>query len=223
MKELATETQRTLRAGPVLLVAATFFLMLAESFAQQPRVPAPTPSPSPVAKPEPFDGVPVERMIGQCVTLETENGSFVIEVLPKEAPETVRSFLNLAATGALDTTTFSRVVRDFIVQGGNLSTSESWGFELSRRGARKLPDEPNHIKHERGVVSMARGDEPNTATTHFFILLGDAPHLNGKFAAFGRVVQGIEVVGAINHAPLDGEKPMVPVHIRHAAVAECKK
>ena len=77
-----------------------------------------------VTKSEPFDGATVEKMTGQCVTLDTEVGAIVIEMLPAGAPETTRSFLNLAATGALDTTVFSRVVKGFVIQGGNLSTSE---------------------------------------------------------------------------------------------------
>jgi len=172
---------------------------------------------------EPFDGASVEKMTGQCVTLDTESGLIVIEMLPRAAPETARSFLNLAASGALDTTTFSRVVRDFVIQGGNLSTSEKWNSDLSKRMTRRLPDEPSALRHERGIVSMARGDEPNTATTHFFILVGDGPHLDGKFAAFGRVLRGIEVAMAINHAPLEVETPLTPVRIKLATVAPCVK
>jgi len=173
-------------------------------------------------KADPFDGATVEKM-SQCVTLETEGGTIVIEMLPASAPETVRSFLNLTATGALDTTTFSRVVRGFVIQGGNLSTSENWNAALAERMSRHLPDEPSHVDHVRGIVSMARGDEPNSATTHFFILVGDGPHLDGKFAAFGRVTSGIEVADAINRAPAESEKPMVPVRIKHAGVAPCQK
>src|SRR5258706_1453335 len=172
---------------------------------------------------EPFDGAPLEKMAGQCVTLETEAGAIVIEMIPEVAPESVRNFLNLAATGALDTTTFSRTVKDFVIQGGNLFTNEKWGIELSRRMARKLPDEPSDVKHVRGIVSMARPDEPNSATTHFFILVGDGHHLDGKFAAFGRVTRGIEVADAINHAPAEGQKPEKPVHIKHAFVAQCTR
>jgi peptidyl-prolyl cis-trans isomerase B (cyclophilin B) len=86
-----------------------------------------------------------------------------------------------------------------------------------------LPDEPSDLKHERGVVSMARPDEPNSATTHFFILVGPGPTLDGKFSAFGRVTQGMEVVDAINRAPAEAEKPSVPVRINHATVAACAK
>jgi peptidyl-prolyl cis-trans isomerase B (cyclophilin B) len=162
-------------------------------------------------------------MAAQCVTLETEAGAIEIEMIPEVAPESVRNFLNLAATGALNTTTFSRVVKDFVIQGGNLSTSEKWGFELAKRMSRKLPDEPGLIKHVRGIVSMARPEEPNSATTHFFILVGDGHHLDGKFSAFGRVIKGIEVADAINQAPLEGEKPIKPVRLNRALVSPCKK
>ena len=174
------------------------------------------------ARSEPFDGATVEKMT-QCVTLDTEGGAIVIAMLPASAPETVRSFLNLAAAGALDTTQFSRVVKGFVIQGGNLSTSEKWSAELAERMSRHLPDEPSGVKHVRGIVSMARGEEPNSATTHFFILVGDGPHLDGKFSAFGRVITGIEVADAINRAPSENEKPVVPVRITHAAVAQCPK
>ena len=177
----------------------------------------------PMATPEPFDGATVEKMASNCVTLETELGAIEIAMMPEVAPESVRNFLNLVATGSLDTTTFSRTVKRFVIQGGNLSTSEKWNAELAKRMARKLPDEPGIVKHVRGIVSMARNDEPNSATTHFFILVGDGPHLDSKFSAFGSVTKGIEVADAINSAPADGEKPEKPVRINRAVVAPCKK
>ncbi|HJP94326.1 MAG TPA: peptidylprolyl isomerase [Pyrinomonadaceae bacterium] len=176
-----------------------------------------------VATAEPFDGASVEKMASQCVTLETELGAIEIALMPEAAPEAVRNFLNLSATGALDTTTFSRVLKGFVIQGGNLQTSEKWNAELAKRMTHKLPDEPGLIKHVRGIVSMARTDEPNSATTHFFILVAPAPHLDGKFSAFGTVTKGMEVVDAINQAPADGEKPDKPVKINHAVVGLCKK
>ncbi len=172
---------------------------------------------------EPFDGASVEKMAAQCVTLETELGAIDIAMMPEVAPEAVRNFLNLSATGALDTTTFSRVVKGFVIQGGNLQTSEKWSAELSKRMARKLPDEPGLVKHVRGIVSMARTDEPNSATTHFFILVGPGQHLDSKFAAFGTVTRGMEVVDAINQAPAENEKPEKPVKINRAVVTLCKK
>jgi peptidyl-prolyl cis-trans isomerase B (cyclophilin B) len=172
---------------------------------------------------EPFDGASVEQMAGQCVRFETEAGLIEMEMLAEAAPETVRNFLNLTATGAFDTTTFSRIVKDFVVQGGNLSTSQKWGLELAKRAARKIPDEPGYVKHVRGIVSMARPDEPNSATTHFFILLNEAAQLDGKFSAFGRVTKGMDVVEAMNKAEADGEKPLKPVRLTRATVAPCVK
>ena len=172
---------------------------------------------------DPFDAASVETMAAQCVTLETGLGPIEIAMLPQNAPEAVRNFLNLSATGALDTTTFSRVLKGFVIQGGNLQTSEKWNAELARRMTHKLPDEPGLVKHVRGIVSMARTDEPNSATTHFFILVAPAPHLDSTFAAFGQVTKGMEVVDAINQAPVEGEKPEKPVKINRAIVNPCKK
>lgn len=177
--------------------------------------------PTPAA--EPFDSATVEKMAANCVRLETESGVIEIEMIPEVAPESVRGFLNLAATGALDTTSFSRTVPGFVIQGGNLSTSEKWSYDLSRRMARKLPDEPGLVKHIRGIVSMARPETANSVTTHFFILVGDGHHLDGKFSAFGRVTTGIEVADAINKAPAEGEKPTKPVRINRAVVIPCNK
>ncbi|HEX8285511.1 MAG TPA: peptidylprolyl isomerase [Pyrinomonadaceae bacterium] len=173
------------------------------------------------AKPEPFDKMTVEEMGGRCVTFDTEAGEIVVEVVAEAAPETARNFLNLAATGAFDTTTFSRVVKDFVVQGGNIATREKVTPELLRRAARKVPDEPNEVKHLRGVVSLARPAEDNSATTHFFILLNDSPHLDGNYAGFGRVTSGMEAVDKIAAGELDDEKPRNPVRIRRATVARC--
>lgn len=172
---------------------------------------------------EPFDGASLEKLAGQCVTLETEVGAIEIAMMPENAPEAVRNFLNLSATGAFDTTTFSRVVKGFVIQGGNLQTSEKWSAELAKRMTRRLPDEPGLVKHVRGIVSMARTEEANSATTHFFILVGPGPHLDSKFAAFGTVTKGMEVVDAINQSPVEGEKPEKPVKIVRTIVNPCKK
>ena len=178
---------------------------------------------TPVEASDPFDGASVETMASQCVTMETEAGSIEIAMMPEVAPHAVRNFLNLSATGAFDTTVFSRVVPGFVIQGGDLQTSEKWGVELAKRMSRRLPDEPGIVKHVRGIVSMARRDEPNSATTHFFILLREAPHLDSKFAAFGTVTKGMEVVDAINQAPVEAEKPAKPVKIIRTTVATCTK
>ncbi|MEP6742882.1 MAG: peptidylprolyl isomerase [bacterium] len=223
-------TWRTNRSGHALRVLA-FVMMLGTCLsAQEPKsteVQADPPkknarpAEASTIKSEPFDGASVEKMAQQCVTLQTEAGNIVIEMLPDSAPENVRNFLNLSVTGALDTTTFSRIVKDFVIQGGNLSTSKNWGIELMKRMTHKVPDEPSLIKHVRGIVSMARPNEPNSATTSFFILVATGSNLDGKFSAFGRVTSGMDVANAINHAPTEGEKPSKPVHITRAIVAPC--
>ncbi len=177
---------------------------------------------APTEKAEPFDKETVAAMAAQCVKFDTEAGAIEMEMFPESAPESVRNFLNLTATGAFDTTTFSRVVPDFIVQGGDLYTRQSkMTAELGNRARRTLPDEPSQIKHERGILSMARAEEPHSATTNFFILLSSAPHLDGTFAAFGRVIKGMEVVEAINKMPVEGDKPKNPVRIKKATVEPC--
>ncbi|MBK6750163.1 MAG: peptidylprolyl isomerase [Acidobacteria bacterium] len=183
--------------------------------------PRPTPMPY-EAMPEPFDKADVKAMAGQCVSFDTEAGMIEIEVYPESAPESVRNFLNLAATGLLDTTTFNRVVPGFVIQGGRLWSREGGITRaMGVRARRTIPDEPNKILHERGVVSMARGDEPNSATNDFFILVANAPYLDGKFAAFGRVTKGMDVVDTINKAAVIEEKPEKPVRIKKATVKPC--
>ncbi len=199
---------------------------------------AQSPSPTPTATPtepaktntrpavaaaaEPFDKADVQTMALKCVKFETEAGDIEAEMYPESAPETVRNFLNLVATGAFDTTTFSRVVPGFVVQGGNIWTRTGGvSRDLGARARRAVPDEPNKILHERGVLSMARSDEPNSATTNFFILVGNGSHLDGKFAAFGRVTKGMDVADTMNKAAVTDEKPEKPVRLKRASIQPC--
>ena len=195
-----------------------------------PTAPTPTTSPnsqkanrrpSAAAPSEPFENATVAALAKQCVKFETEAGVFEAEMFPEAAPETVRNFLNLAAIGAFDTTVFSRVIPNFVVQGGNVSTRLTSTPEIIARMQRTIPDEPNQILHERGILSMARSTEPNTATSHFFILVREATHLNGTFAAFGRIINGMDIVDAINKMPGTGERPTKPVRLNRATVAAC--
>ncbi len=218
-----------------VVITAVFVILFAAAAAGQKAGPAATPDtrepakantrPAPTPEPpktEPFDKADVKTLAAQCVKLETEAGDIEIEMYPESAPESVRNFLNLAATGALDTTTFSRVVPGFVIQGGDLYTREGkLTYAQGMRARKTIPDEPNKILHERGVVSMARTDQPNTATTNFFILVSSGQHLDGTFAAFGRVTKGMEVADAINKMPVENEKPAKPVRIKKASVIAC--
>jgi peptidyl-prolyl cis-trans isomerase B (cyclophilin B) len=204
----------------------------AEIFAQQNQTtakPAATPPVAakktnrrPVASTaEPFDNASAETMAKQCVKFETESGIIEAEMFPESAPNTVRNFLNLVATKAYDTTTFSRVVPNFVVQGGSVATRLKYTNEIINRMQRTIPDEPSPIRHERGILSMARHSEPNTASSGFFFLIRDSPHLDGTFAAFGRVTSGMDVVDAINKMPVTGEKPDKPVRLTRALIIPC--
>lgn len=217
--------------GKSVIFTLAFLACFAVSVsAQLPETKEPTktntrPEAKPATKPEPFDKADIKTMAGQCVSLDTEAGLIEIEMYPEHAPESVRNFLNLAATGMFDTTTFSRVVPNFVIQGGDIWSREGGKVSaaMGARARRTIPDEPNKILHERGVVSMARGDEANTASTHFFILVTSSPPLDGKFAALGRVTRGMEVVDTINKAPVMYEKPDKPVRIRKVTIAVCTK
>ena len=180
----------------------------------------PTPPPEQVSA-EPFDKADVKTMASRCVQFDTEAGVIEMEMFPESAPESVRNFLNLTAIGAFDNTTFSRVVPGFVIQGGDLYTSGKITPQLAVRARRPVPDEPNTILHERGILSMARSDKSNSATTHFFILVDTASNLDGTFAAFGHVTKGMEFVDAINKANVSNEKPDKPVKIKKASVFEC--
>lgn len=214
---------------PALAAVLTALLCLSASAQtdtpkKQNQRPAPSPTPAPASAPaatEEFEKADVEAMARQCAVLQTELGDISLEFFPKNAPETVRNFLNIASIGGFDTTTFNRVVRDFVIQGGNASTRETVPQGLRARMNKRVPDEPNEIKHVRGIVSLARPDEPNQARSHFFILIEDAPYLDGKFAAFGRVTSGMEVADAINKQALEGETPLTPVRVKRVSLRLC--
>jgi peptidyl-prolyl cis-trans isomerase B (cyclophilin B) len=218
----------THRLAALSIILTFFACFTIDSLAQDPT-PTPEgkanarPTPPPDQAPEPWDKADVKAMASQCVSLDTEAGMIEIELYPEHAPESVRNFLNLVATGLFDTTSFDRVVPNFVIQGGNIWSREDKKVTraMGQRARRTIPDEPNKILHERGIVSMARADEPNTATTNFFILVADAAYLNNKFAAFGKVTKGMDVVDAINKAPVSEEKPEKPVRIKKAIIAAC--
>jgi peptidyl-prolyl cis-trans isomerase B (cyclophilin B) len=173
---------------------------------------------TPPPEPEPFTTETVEDLARHRAVLETSAGSITIEFFPDKAPEHVRNFLRLASLGVLDGTSFHRVVRGFVIQGGSLDTRGAL-TEKQQKAVRPLAPEFNDVRHVKGIVSMARGDDPASATTSFFIVTADAPSLDGKYTAFGRVVDGLSVVESIESTPVNGEKPVDPILLRGVKIS----
>jgi cyclophilin family peptidyl-prolyl cis-trans isomerase len=161
--------------------------------------------PAPV--PEPFSTETVEALATYRAVLETTMGTITIEFTPVKAPQHVRNFLRLAAAGVLDGTAFHRVARGFVIQAGWLASRRTPLGERQQAMVRTLAPEFNDTVHQKGTVSMAHGDDPASANTSFFICTGTTPALDGKYTAFGRVVDGMSVVEAIEAVPVDGETP----------------
>jgi peptidyl-prolyl cis-trans isomerase B (cyclophilin B) len=174
---------------------------------------------TPPPEPEPFSTETPETLAAYRAVLETSAGPITIEFLPSKAPEHVRAFLRLASAGILDGTTFHRVVKGFVVQTGFLSTRGPL-TEKQQKLVRPLQPEFNDMKHTRGIVSMARGDDPASATTSFFIVTGDASSLDGKYTVFGRVLEGMTVVDAIEQTPVQGDAPVSRIDLKQVRIVK---
>ncbi len=169
-------------------------------------------------KVEPFVSETVEQF-KRTVTMKTTLGTIKIQMEPEWAPNHVRNFLRLASTGWLNGTGFHRIVKGFVVQGGMENSRAGGAGHPADRWVRPLKGEfrPD-VQHVRGVVSMARSDDPNSATTSFFLMLGAAPHLDGQYSAFGRIVEGMEVLDAFEKEEVTGETPKRRLEIIEAVV-----
>ena len=126
-----------------------------------------------------------------------EFGVIEVELDPTVAPLTVENFVKLAKKGFYNGLTFHRIIKGFMIQGGCPKGNGTGGPGYSIKGEFTANGVNNPLKHTRGVISMARAMDPNSAGSQFFIMHQDAPHLDGQYAAFGKVVKGIEVVDAI--------------------------
>ncbi|WNS73603.1 peptidylprolyl isomerase [Bacillus sp. DTU_2020_1000418_1_SI_GHA_SEK_038] len=132
------------------------------------------------------------------VTITMEDGKeIVIELDPAAAPNTVANFISLIEDGFYDGLIFHRVIPDFMIQGGDPEGNGSGGPGYSIEGEFTSNGFENNITHERGVISMARTPDPNSAGSQFFIMVKEAPHLDGEYAAFGKVIEGMETVDSI--------------------------
>ena len=132
------------------------------------------------------------------VTIEMENGGkMVAELYPEVAPNTVNNFISLAQSGFYNGLIFHRVIPGFMIQGGCPQGTGTGGPGYCIRGEFSANGVANDLKHDRGVLSMARAMSPNSAGSQFFIMVEQAPHLDGQYAAFGKVIEGMEVADAI--------------------------
>jgi peptidyl-prolyl cis-trans isomerase B (cyclophilin B) len=169
---------------------------------------------TPPPEPEPFSSETPADLDRYKAVIETSAGAITVEFFADKAPEHVRNFLRLSAAGVYDGTSFHRIVRGFVIQGGWLDTRGPL-TEKQQRLVRKLQPEFNDTKHVKGILSMARGDDPASASTSFFIVTGDAGSLDGKYTAFGRVVDGMSVVETIEWSQIGGQaKPIAITTVR---------
>jgi cyclophilin family peptidyl-prolyl cis-trans isomerase len=167
---------------------------------------------------EPFANASVEEL-RRAVTLKTTLGTMRIQMEPEWAPEAVRNFLKLSQSGWYNGTVFHRISKGFVAQGGMPTNRASGPLHYADRWVRPLkPEFRADVKHVRGIISMAHGDDPGSATTSFFLMLGSAPNLDGQYSAFGRVIEGMEVLEAFEKEEVDGETPKRRIEIIEASV-----
>ena len=142
-------------------------------------------------------------------------GKSELELFPEAAPITVKNFEKLVSEGFYDGLTFHRIIKGFMIQGGDPLGNGMGGSDKKLVGEFRANGYDNPIKHERGVISMARAYDPNSASSQFFIMHKNAPHLDGQYAAFGKVVSGMEVVDEIASIPTDySDRPKIAVRIK---------
>ena len=145
-----------------------------------------------------------------------ENGGKIeLELCPEAAPKTVENFLKLVGEGFYDGLIFHRVIPGFMIQGGDPQGTGMGGAKENIVGEFRANGHDNPLKHTRGVISMARAFNPNSASSQFFIMHADAPHLDGQYAAFGKVVSGMETVDEIASIPTDySDRPKIAMRMK---------
>jgi len=157
----------------------------------------------------------------KIVILNTALGAIKIQMQPDWAPNHVRNFLGLVSSGWYDHTAFHRIAKGFVVQGGMVNSRPEGAGHYADRWVHPLKAEfRKDVQHVRGIVSMARGDDPDSATTSFFLMLAPAPHLDGQYTAFGRIVEGEDVLAAFEKEEVDGETPKRRLEIVSASIEQ---
>ena len=151
-------------------------------------------------------------MANPVVTITMENGDVIkAELYPEVAPNTVNNFISLVKKGFYDGLIFHRVIAGFMIQGGDPEGSGMGGPGYSIKGEFNYNGVENNLKHSRGVLSMARAQHPDSAGSQFFIMHADAPHLDGQYAAFGKLVEGEDVLDSIASIDTDwSDRPRTP-------------
>ncbi len=156
------------------------------------------------------------------VQIEMENGGIIkLELYSDVAPITCENFVKLAKDGFYDGLIFHRVIKGFMIQGGDPTGTGMGGSDENIKGEFKVNGVDNNLSHKRGVISMARSRSYDSASSQFFICHEDAPHLDGQYAAFGKVIEGMEVVDEIAEIKTDyNDRPMVDMVMKSVTVVE---
>lgn len=159
-------------------------------------------------------------MKNPIVTFEMENGAIIkAELYPECAPNTVKNFVSLINKGFYDGKIFHRVIKGFMLQGGCPQGTGTGGPGYSIKGEFSKNGFNNELKHDRGVLSMARSAMPNSAGSQFFVMHAKAPHLDGSYAAFGKVTEGLDIVDTIADTQTDmRDKPLKDQKIKKVTV-----
>lgn len=154
------------------------------------------------------------------ITFELENGKKIVaELYPEYAPNTVNNFISLVKKGFYDGLVFHRVIKGFMIQGGDPLGSGMGGPDYSIKGEFKINGFKNELNHTAGVLSMARAMDPDSAGSQFFIMHEDSPHLDGAYAAFGKVIIGQDVVNEIAEVKTDySDRPLTPQVMKKVTV-----
>ena len=161
-------------------------------------------------------------MANPMILIEMENGDVMkAELYPEIAPITVQNFLDLVGEGFYDGTIFHRVIRGFMIQGGDPDGNGTGGPGYSIKGEFASNGVQNDLKHTAGVLSMARAQDPDSAGSQFFIMHADAPHLDGEYAAFGKIIEGQDVVNRIAETRVDwNDRPVEEQVMKKVTVVE---
>ena len=178
-------------------------------------------TPTTSAAPAPAQEKPMSAYENKVAELHTTAGQINIRFFPDVAPNHVRNFVDLAQSGFYNGTKFHRVIAGFMIQGGDPNTKtgdpSTWGTGGSDKNVRA---EFNRVPHKRGIVSMARAQDPNSASSQFFIVVADSTFLDNQYTVFGQVTKGMEIADAIVASAAGRERPAQPVSITKVVVRD---